>query len=86
MTKHQKIGLYTAIFAILGFIGLLLLFYYSFGGSDTSDSYHAFDGADIHEEDDLLEVIVPMSCTYRGKLKLDTATQSSLKKYQSILN
>jgi len=31
------------------------------------------------------EVVDPMTCTYRGKLKLDAITQNSLKRYQRVL-
>ena len=84
MTKHQKVGLFIAILSVIGLISAILLFNVYFNHANTDSSYLDFDGVD--DKDDLLEVSVPMSCTYRGKLKLDIDTQSSLKKYQKVLS
>ncbi len=82
--EHQKVGLYTSILAVISFIGLVVLLFSSNSiGADTNESYLGLNATD--EEDDLIENITPMSCTYRGKLNLDTDTQSSLHKYQKIL-
>ena len=86
MTKHQRTGLYISILSVIGLVSLVLLFYFNFPESNTDDSNFGLEGIGMYEEeDDLLEVVAPMSCTYRGKLKLDADTQSSLKKYQKIL-
>ena len=73
------------LFTSIPIIGILLI---GTGYLNTSN----FVSSDIYEgvgQDDesgfFSEVVVPMSCTYRGKLKLDLDSQNSLKRFQRIL-
>ena len=73
------------LFTSIPIIGVLLI---GTGYLNTSNlvSGDIYEGVGQDDESGFFsEVVVPMSCTYRGKLKLDLDSQNSLKRFQRIL-
>ena len=78
MSKTKNLFFYLSFIPVLGIVAGSALLLQS--NPQYDDVYFGLD-----EDDDHLEVISPMSCVYRGKLKFDSATEDSLKKYQKVL-
>ncbi len=68
-------------------IGILLVASTYFNKDSIGFSHsNIYEGVGEDDESELFsEVVVPMSCTYRGKIKLDASSQNSLKRFQRVL-
>jgi hypothetical protein len=76
---HELLFTSIPIMAVL-LIGVGTLNTHNFNNSDS------YEGVDQDKNGLFSEVVVPMSCTYRGKLKFDTASLNRLKRFQRVLD
>ena len=66
---------------------LLIVGTYLYKDSSSFSDSNIYEGVGEDDESTLFsEVDVPMSCIYRGKIKLDAVSQNSLKRFQRVLN
>ena len=73
------------LFTSIPIIGVLLIGTGYFNTSSfVSDDIYEGVGRD-DESGFFSEVVEPMNCTYRGKLKLDRESQNNLKRFQRVL-
>ncbi len=83
MKKISKDILSTSI-PIIGV--LLVTSAYFYKDSSSFSNNNIYEGVGEDDESGLFsEVVMPMSCTYRGKIKLDAVSQNNLKRFQRVL-
>ena len=78
----KKIGC-ELLFTSIPIIAVLLI---GVGTLNTHNFSNSYEGVGQNENGLFSEVVVPMSCTYRGKLKFDTASLNRLKRFQRVLD